>query len=79
MFVSVSLFLSPFTYTDINLNSPNKGLGPGSLSDMPEELGASSAESPATVPPGLTEEEAEELKTELTKVYITTTSIHLMM
>ncbi|KAM9445283.1 tpd52 like 2b isoform 8-T8 [Clarias gariepinus] len=53
---------------DINLNSPNKGLGPGSLSDMPEELGASSAGSPATVPPGLTEEEAEELKTELTKV-----------
>ncbi|KAF5903433.1 tumor protein D54-like isoform X3 [Clarias magur] len=52
---------------DINLNSPNKGLDPGSLSDMPEELGAS-AGSPGTLPPGLTEEEAEELKTELTKV-----------
>ncbi|XP_058265314.1 tpd52 like 2b isoform X7 [Hemibagrus wyckioides] len=52
---------------DINLNSPNKGLGSGSLSDMPAEIGAS-AGSPVTLPPGLTEEEAEELKTELTKV-----------
>ncbi|XP_027000482.1 tpd52 like 2b isoform X6 [Tachysurus fulvidraco] len=52
---------------DINLNSPNKGLGSGCLSDMPAEIGAS-AESPVTLPPGLTEEEAEELKSELTKV-----------
>ncbi|KAF4078238.1 hypothetical protein AMELA_G00197050 [Ameiurus melas] len=52
---------------DINLNSPNKGLGSGTLSDMPAEMGAS-AGSPVTLPPGLTEEEAEELKTELTKV-----------
>ncbi|XP_046725828.1 tpd52 like 2b isoform X2 [Silurus meridionalis] len=52
---------------DINLNSPNKGLGSGSLSDMPAEIGAS-AESPVTLPPGLTEEEAAELKIELTKV-----------
>ncbi|KAK3547583.1 hypothetical protein QTP86_025481 [Hemibagrus guttatus] len=35
--------------------------------DMPAEIGAS-AGSPVTLPPGLTEEEAEELKTELTKV-----------
>ncbi|XP_053498655.1 tpd52 like 2b isoform X4 [Ictalurus furcatus] len=52
---------------DINLNSPNKGLGSGALSDMPAEMGAS-AGSPVTLHPGLTEEEAEELKTELTKV-----------
>ncbi|XP_017343181.1 tpd52 like 2b isoform X12 [Ictalurus punctatus] len=52
---------------DINLNSPNKGLGSGTLSDMPTEMGAS-AGSPVTLHPGLTEEEAEELKTELTKV-----------
>ncbi|GAA6111006.1 tpd52 like 2b isoform X1 [Tachysurus ichikawai] len=52
---------------DINLNSPNKGLGSGCLPDMPAEIGAS-AESPVTFPPGLTEEEAEELKSELSKV-----------
>lgn len=38
-------------------------------------MGAS-AEGPVTLPPGLTEEEAEELKTELTKVYNTTTTTH---
>uniref|UniRef100_A0A9J7X2D0 Tpd52 like 2b n=1 Tax=Cyprinus carpio carpio TaxID=630221 RepID=A0A9J7X2D0_CYPCA len=53
--------------TDINLNSPHKGLGSDSLSDMPEETGAA-AVSPGTLPPGLTEEEAEELRLELTKV-----------
>ncbi|CAL9702405.1 unnamed protein product [Knipowitschia caucasica] len=53
---------------DINLNSPNKGLGadgePG-LGEVPVEgaLG-----SPHPLPPGLTEEEAEELRTELCKV-----------
>ncbi|XP_016300540.1 tumor protein D54-like isoform X2 [Sinocyclocheilus anshuiensis] len=52
---------------DINLNSPHKGLGCDSLSDMPEERGAA-AVSPGTLPPGLTEEEAEELRLELTKV-----------
>ncbi|XP_056588256.1 tpd52 like 2b isoform X1 [Triplophysa dalaica] len=52
---------------DINLNSPHKGLGSDSLSDMPEERGAV-AVSPVTLPPGLTEEEAEELRLELTKV-----------
>ncbi|XP_036446657.1 tpd52 like 2b isoform X1 [Colossoma macropomum] len=52
---------------DINLNSPNKGLGSDSLSEMPAERGASGV-TPVTLPPGLTEEEAEELRLELTKV-----------
>ncbi|XP_077070351.1 tpd52 like 2b isoform X5 [Siphateles boraxobius] len=52
---------------DINLNSPHKGLGSDSLSDVPEERGAA-AVSPEILPPGLTEEEAEELRLELAKV-----------
>ncbi|XP_073678964.1 tpd52 like 2b isoform X3 [Garra rufa] len=52
---------------DINLNSPHKGLGSDSISEVPEERGAA-AVSPGTLPPGLTEEEAEELRLELTKV-----------
>ncbi len=56
-----------FNFTDINLNSPHKGLGSDSLSDVPEERGAA-ALGPDTLPPGLTEEEAEELRLELTKV-----------
>ncbi|XP_073731200.1 tpd52 like 2b isoform X7 [Misgurnus anguillicaudatus] len=52
---------------DINLNSPHKGLGPDTLSDLPEERGAV-ALGPENLPPGLTEEEAEELRLELTKV-----------
>ncbi|XP_072552126.1 tpd52 like 2b isoform X3 [Salminus brasiliensis] len=52
---------------DINLNSPNKGLVSDSLSEVPAETGASGV-TPVTLPPGLTEEEAEELRTELTKV-----------
>ncbi|KAL7860049.1 hypothetical protein SRHO_G00151960 [Serrasalmus rhombeus] len=52
---------------DINLNSPNKGLGSDSLSEVPAERGASGV-TPVTLPPGLTEEEAEELRLELTKV-----------
>lgn len=51
---------------DINLNSPNKGLGTNDLSDVPVEGAAGNAN--RTLPPGLTEEEAEELRTELTKV-----------
>lgn len=47
---------------DINLNSPNKGLG----ADRVE--GAAAANSAHPLPPGLTEEEAEELRVELTKV-----------
>ncbi|XP_072304875.1 tpd52 like 2b isoform X16 [Eucyclogobius newberryi] len=53
---------------DINLNSPNKALGvdgEAGLSDMPAE-GAMG--SPNPLPPGLTEEEAEDLRTELAKV-----------
>ncbi|XP_012690506.1 tpd52 like 2b isoform X8 [Clupea harengus] len=51
---------------DINLNSPNKGLGTNDLSDVPVEGAVGNAE--RTLPPGMTEEEAEELRTELTKV-----------
>ncbi|XP_032356068.1 tpd52 like 2b isoform X4 [Etheostoma spectabile] len=54
---------------DINLNSPNKGLvvdNSDSLSDVPVEGAVGNAANP--LPPGLTEEEAEELRTELTKV-----------
>ncbi|XP_029994359.1 tumor protein D54-like isoform X2 [Sphaeramia orbicularis] len=54
---------------DINLNSPNKGLGvdrSDSLSDVPVEGAVGNPANP--LPPGLTEEEAEELRTELTKV-----------
>ncbi|KAM8753612.1 tpd52 like 2b isoform 6-T6 [Acanthopagrus schlegelii] len=54
---------------DINLNSPNKGLvvdQAESLSDVPVEGAVGNSVSP--LPPGLTEEEAEELRTELTKV-----------
>uniref|UniRef100_A0A0F8AJC9 Tumor protein D54 n=1 Tax=Larimichthys crocea TaxID=215358 RepID=A0A0F8AJC9_LARCR len=54
---------------DINLNSPNKGLGvehSDSLSDVPVEGAVGNVANP--LPPGLTEEEAEELRTELTKV-----------
>ncbi|TNN80038.1 Tumor protein D54 [Liparis tanakae] len=61
---------------DINLNSPNRGLvveQAESLSDVPVE-GVVEMEAGAVgitanpLPPGLTEEEAEELRTELTKV-----------
>ncbi|XP_035512170.1 tpd52 like 2b isoform X2 [Morone saxatilis] len=54
---------------DINLNSPNKGLvvdHTDSLSDVPVEGAVGNSANP--LPPGLTEEEAEELRTELTKV-----------
>ncbi|XP_058498507.1 tpd52 like 2b isoform X15 [Solea solea] len=54
---------------DINLNSPNKGLDvdhSDNLSDGHVEGAVRNAANP--LPPGLTEEEAEELRTELTKV-----------
>ncbi|KAM9855545.1 tpd52 like 2b isoform 1-T1 [Aulostomus maculatus] len=54
---------------DINLNSPNKGLGvdnTDSLADVPVAGAVGNATNP--LPPGLTEEEAEELRTELSKV-----------
>ncbi|KAM9344282.1 tpd52 like 2b isoform 2-T2 [Pholidichthys leucotaenia] len=55
---------------DINLNSPNKGQDmdrPDGLSDVPVG-GVAAGNSSALVPAGLTEEEAEELRVELTKV-----------
>ncbi|KAI1892832.1 hypothetical protein AGOR_G00137580 [Albula goreensis] len=52
---------------DINLNSPKKGLGADTLTDVPVG-GAAGTSAANTLPPGLTEEEAEELRTELTKV-----------
>ncbi|XP_037833040.1 tpd52 like 2b isoform X5 [Kryptolebias marmoratus] len=54
---------------DINLNSPNKGIivnRSDSLSDMPVDGAVGNSAHP--LPPGLTEEEAEELCTELAKV-----------
>ncbi|KAM7411165.1 hypothetical protein PAMA_021242 [Pampus argenteus] len=54
---------------DINLNSPNKGLGADhsdSLAEVPVEGAVGNSANP--LPPGLTEEEAEELRTELMKV-----------
>ncbi|XP_040917320.1 tpd52 like 2b isoform X2 [Toxotes jaculatrix] len=54
---------------DINLNSPNKGLGvdhSDSMSHVPVEGAVGNSANP--LPPGLTEEEAEELRSELTKV-----------
>ncbi|CAB1330326.1 unnamed protein product, partial [Coregonus sp. 'balchen'] len=57
---------------DINLNSPNKGLGPAggvdSLTDVSGKGGAMAVAAVNTLPPGLTEEEAEELRSELVKV-----------
>ncbi|XP_014002913.1 tumor protein D54 isoform X15 [Salmo salar] len=57
---------------DINLNSPNKGLGPtggvDSLTGVSMEGGATGVAAVNTLPPGLTEEEAEELYSELGKV-----------
>ncbi|XP_054464946.1 tpd52 like 2b isoform X2 [Anoplopoma fimbria] len=62
---------------DINLNSPNKGLvvdRSDSLSDVPVEgvmegpVEGAVGNAANPLPPGLTEEEAEELRTELTKV-----------
>ncbi|XP_026187512.1 tpd52 like 2b isoform X3 [Mastacembelus armatus] len=62
-------FLRINVKSDINLNSPNKGLGvdhSDTLSDVPVEGAVGNSAHP--LPPGLTEEEAEELHTELTKV-----------
>lgn len=62
---SFALFLP----VDINLNSPNKGLTvdhSDSLSDVP--VGGAVGNSATPLPPGLMEEEAEELRSELSKV-----------
>lgn len=53
--------------TDINLNSPNKGLGTNDLSDVPVEGAVGNAE--RTLPPGMTEEEAEEPELWLPSMY----------
>lgn len=63
------LLLSHHLVPDINLNSPNKGLvveHSDNLSDVPVEGAVGNSANP--LPPSLTEEEAEELHTELTKV-----------
>ncbi|XP_023188321.1 tumor protein D54 isoform X4 [Xiphophorus maculatus] len=57
---------------DINLNSPNKGNSMDRSDNIPdvqaEGAAAAAANSAHPLPPGLTEEEAEELHLELTKV-----------
>uniref|UniRef100_H3BVU2 Tpd52 like 2b n=1 Tax=Tetraodon nigroviridis TaxID=99883 RepID=H3BVU2_TETNG len=56
---------------DINLNSPNKGLTvdhSDTLSDVP--VGGAMGNSATPLPPGLMEEEAEELRSELSKVAV---------
>uniref|UniRef100_A0A8C5EIV5 Uncharacterized protein n=1 Tax=Gouania willdenowi TaxID=441366 RepID=A0A8C5EIV5_GOUWI len=55
--------------SDINLSSPNKGLvvdQSDCLSDVPVEGAMGSSVTP--LPPGLTEQKAEEFRTELSKV-----------
>ncbi|NWX51937.1 TPD54 protein, partial [Steatornis caripensis] len=54
-----------FSATDINLNSPNKGLLSDAMTDVPVDS-AASARTP--VPEGLTLAEEEELRSELAKV-----------
>lgn len=69
MFFSLSSHFLSSSVPDINLNSPNKGLGvdhSDSLADVPVEGAVGNSANP--LPPGLTEEEAEELRTELMKV-----------
>uniref|UniRef100_UPI001EAE9444 tumor protein D54-like n=1 Tax=Oncorhynchus gorbuscha TaxID=8017 RepID=UPI001EAE9444 len=55
-----------------NLNFSNKGLGTAGgadpRTDVPVECGAVGVSSINTLPPGLTEEEAEEIRSELVKV-----------
>ncbi|XP_069506968.1 tumor protein D54 isoform X8 [Ambystoma mexicanum] len=54
---------------DINLNSPNKGLLADTMTDVPVDVGGAVADpSRASLPEGMTEAEAEELRNELYKV-----------
>ncbi|XP_007566895.1 tpd52 like 2b isoform X11 [Poecilia latipinna] len=54
---------------DINLNSPNKGNSMDPSDNMADDQAEGAAANSAhPLPPGLTEEEAEELRLELTKV-----------
>lgn len=64
------LYLFLYLPADINLNSPNRGVvsePADNLSDVPVGGAMGNPANPAP-PPGLTEEEAEELRGELTKV-----------
>lgn len=51
--------------TDINLNSPNKGLLSDTMTDVPVD---NTARARTSAPEGLTEAEEEELRSELAKV-----------
>ncbi|XP_029012084.1 tpd52 like 2b isoform X3 [Betta splendens] len=53
---------------DINLNSPNKGLGVDHSDSLSDSSAQGAVKNSVNLPPGITEEEAEELQTELTKV-----------
>ncbi|NWR80662.1 TPD54 protein, partial [Centropus unirufus] len=55
----------PLSPPDINLNSPNKGLLAGAMTDVPVDSAAAARTSP---PEGLTLAEEEELRAELAKV-----------
>uniref|UniRef100_A0A3B5MSQ1 Tpd52 like 2b n=1 Tax=Xiphophorus couchianus TaxID=32473 RepID=A0A3B5MSQ1_9TELE len=72
MFSNLFFFFFPSSIAaDINLNSPNKGNSMDRSDNIPDvqaEGAAAAANSAHPLPPGLTEEEAEELHLELTKV-----------
>uniref|UniRef100_A0A3B5Q4X9 Tpd52 like 2b n=1 Tax=Xiphophorus maculatus TaxID=8083 RepID=A0A3B5Q4X9_XIPMA len=73
MFSNLFFFFFPSSIAaDINLNSPNKGNSMDRSDNIPdvqaEGAAAAAANSAHPLPPGLTEEEAEELHLELTKV-----------
>lgn len=53
---------------DINLNSPNKGLGVDHSDSLADVSAQGAVKNSTNLPPGITEEEADELRTELTKV-----------
>ena len=57
-----------FPAVDINLNSPNKGLTDHSDSLSDVAVAGAVGNSTTPLPPGLMEEEAEELRCELSKV-----------
>lgn len=70
-------FLAPYpsssfcflSVTDINLNSPDKGLLSDAMTDVPVENASAAAAPPRTSAyNGLTEAEEEELRSELAKV-----------
>lgn len=83
--INVFLFFSPSLRSltapaDINLNSPNRGMASepsDSLSDVPVGGAMGNPANPAPLP-GLTEEEAEELRGELAKVVSATIELFLV-